>query len=519
MAGVATFRVRVEDVANGASRTFANQPIGPAAADRMVVVAVQTRSNIGAGVNVANTGVEVRPVGTGSGVSLGKIIEAFGDSNPGTAPSTTSTMFAGIVSDSAVNSSNADIFVTHADTVLRCDIAIYDVPGQSAAAFDTATSVNADPQNANIDIPNNGVLIGGSIMALGSASASSCAITDAGGVEDYDISSTEDVNGTFFCGHHNNSMSAESARAITYDWTSGVTQFDHALVLASFAPAAHVLTAVSIASGVPSVGSPTLLQAFALTATSIATGAPSVGAPAFGLIYQLSALGIVSGAPSVGAPMAQALGVPALNYGDLKSLVQSWNWGRNVAEIPNFVRLAHSQINMRLRGTPMQATVDYTITQQRQAAPFDFQAGGGRLYLDTDCKFPLLQGTPDQIALINAQYPSGGQPLRYAIEGEIDGRLYFVFAPAPTQSYTGKLLYERRFPFFQSDDASNFVLQTWPKVYLYGSLREANLYAGDNERVAQFGALFDSEIGQVIDSTRRDQFAGAPLQMSSPYVV
>lgn len=207
------------------------------------------------------------------------------------------------------------------------------------------------------------------------------------------------------------------------------------------------------------------------------------------------------------------------NYGELKTEVLSWNWGRNSARVDSFCRLAHADINKRLQGTPTHVTVDYPITTQRQAAPADMKAAGGRLYIEGSSEFALTQASPDQIADQNAFFPSGGQPSHYAIESDDDGLLYFVFAPAPTQSYTGKLLYERRHDFFADDAATNFILTTWPNVYLYGALLQAALYADDDARVTKFGALFDKEIGEILDEVKRNALAGAPLQMSSSYVV
>lgn len=62
------------------------------------------------------------------------------------------------------------------------------------------------------------------------------------------------------------------------------------------------LTANSIASGTPSVGTPTLGQVHTLTATSVSSGTPSVGSPAIGQVHALAAGDVSAGTPSVGAP-------------------------------------------------------------------------------------------------------------------------------------------------------------------------------------------------------------------------
>lgn len=65
----------------------------------------------------------------------------------------------------------------------------------------------------------------------------------------------------------------------------------------------HALTATGVSAGAPSVGSPALGQIHALgTPANVATGAPSAGSPAIGQVHALAADGVATDAPSVGSP-------------------------------------------------------------------------------------------------------------------------------------------------------------------------------------------------------------------------
>jgi hypothetical protein len=66
----------------------------------------------------------------------------------------------------------------------------------------------------------------------------------------------------------------------------------------------HALAANSVTSGTPSVGSPSLVQVVALTATSVSAGTPTVGTPTLGQKHALTANSVSSGTPSTGAPTA-----------------------------------------------------------------------------------------------------------------------------------------------------------------------------------------------------------------------
>jgi hypothetical protein len=84
--------------------------------------------------------------------------------------------------------------------------------------------------------------------------------------------------------------------------------------VASSGPTVVDLTADSIATGAPTVGTPVLGQIHALGATGVATGAPTVGTPALAQIHALQATGATTGAPTVGAPaLGQAHALAAAN--------------------------------------------------------------------------------------------------------------------------------------------------------------------------------------------------------------
>lgn len=64
----------------------------------------------------------------------------------------------------------------------------------------------------------------------------------------------------------------------------------------------HALTADNLAAGTPALGTPDIGQAHALTATNVATGAPSLGTPTIGQTHALTADNLATGAPVPGEP-------------------------------------------------------------------------------------------------------------------------------------------------------------------------------------------------------------------------
>lgn len=213
--------------------------------------------------------------------------------------------------------------------------------------------------------------------------------------------------------------------------------------------------------------------------------------------------------------------MPFGNYGELKTAISAFNWARDAGNIPDFVALAHSEINLGLRAPFMEKTADVVINAARVAAPADFEAVT-RLWIDDNFDTPLSPTTPDRLQAFRAQYPSGGRPQWYTIEGESDDLSYFVFAPSPATatSYTGKLLYTRNLAFFANDAATNIVLTKYPGLYLDGALWQASLFSDDTARVGQFGPMFESLMARInLQKRQQDALSGGAPEMTSPYVV
>lgn len=211
------------------------------------------------------------------------------------------------------------------------------------------------------------------------------------------------------------------------------------------------------------------------------------------------------------------------NYTDLQAAVLAFNWARSSGTVTDFIRLAHTKINLGLRVPFMEKTASLTISADRIAAPTDM-AAVRRLWIDGTYDNPLQPTSPDRILDLRATY-SSAQPQWYAIEGDTttgtenttEGE-YFVFGPSPgTTSYTGKLLYTRRLAALSSGSDTNIVLDRYPNLYLYGALAEAAAFSDETERLATYGAMFSALIAQINEQARSDAYAGGSPAMTTGY--
>jgi hypothetical protein len=188
-----------------------------------------------------------------------------------------------------------------AATMIRAGFALYEGDGFSAtphdALVDEATASNDRTLTGTIDTADGGAVAG--IGAISSSTSIGCTLSGLA-TEDFDIQESSANNN--ICAGHENSLSSETDRTITFAWAAGGSTDDACISVISLAPAEHALTATGIATGAPSVGAPALAQTHAFVATEVAAGAPVTGAPTLAVVHALAAVGVSAGAASVGAP-------------------------------------------------------------------------------------------------------------------------------------------------------------------------------------------------------------------------
>lgn len=205
------------------------------------------------------------------------------------------------------------------------------------------------------------------------------------------------------------------------------------------------------------------------------------------------------------------------NYTDLQTACQTWTWNRNTSMVPDFIYLAHQQINARLRVPAMQKSGTITIDANSETVPSDLQAVK-KLWIDGSFDAPLTPQTPENLQALRAAY-TADQPRWYAIEGADDTTDVFQFAPGPAASYTAYLTYYRRLAFFASGSETNKVLTRHPQLYLWGAALEAARYESDAGLIAQYEGLFNTEIERLNMLMRADALSGGVLLPASPYTV
>jgi hypothetical protein len=196
-------------------------------------------------------------------------------------------------------------------------------------------------------------------------------------------------------------------------------------------------------------------------------------------------------------------------FAELKLAVANWLGREELTNrIPEFISMAEDRIAKDLRIQAMETTADLTISSQRVSFPTGFLEVR-RLYLNSDSEKPLDYFSPS-VFWSRSFANETGQPDAFTIEGQ-----EFVFAPSPSSTYTGKLLYYKRFTALSAAADTNWILTNARGILLYGALLEAYIYLEDDAGTSKYAALFDQAVTQANLSDKRGRLPMGAQSMRS----
>lgn len=191
-------------------------------------------------------------------------------------------------------------------------------------------------------------------------------------------------------------------------------------------------------------------------------------------------------------------------YSDLKTSVASWLHRSDLTSvIPDFVTLAEQRINgdldARLQDT--KTTLTCTVDDEAVTLPTDLIAIR-HLSVMTDPIKTLKYATPDTF---ETAYPwdGSGIPAIYSVIGS-----EIHLAPTPDSAYSLDIVYKARVPALSDTNTTNWLLTTYPHVYLYAVLCESAPYLKDDGRIQ----VWDMKYREAIDTVNsQDWYSGSTM--------
>jgi len=206
-------------------------------------------------------------------------------------------------------------------------------------------------------------------------------------------------------------------------------------------------------------------------------------------------------------------------YAELRAAIADWLARPGDATIagiaPDLIRLAEARINHGAAHPPfVSAPLRAPQMETRVVLPLD----GDDAALPADCleiRALTLQGaSPRALAYVTPQHfaslPRGGagMPRFFTTVGDT-----LRVAPAAAAGLTAELLYVAAVPALSDANPTNWLLAASPGIYLYGALLEAQPYIGNDDRVAQWAAMFGAALDALQATARRARAGTAPLIM------
>jgi len=177
------------------------------------------------------------------------------------------------------------------------------------------------------------------------------------------------------------------------------------------------------------------------------------------------------------------------NYTELQSAVGNWLHRDDLtARIPEFIQMAESYMNddLRLRSMIASATVTPSQSVKYVALPTGFIEAIS--FLD-DQNVEIIQLPHDEIDLMSS--------LRYY---SVTSRINFPVVAGSALSFT--MTYYKQLDI--ATDTTNDVLTTYPHIYLYGSLVQAEPFLKNDGRVGTWHQMYDAAVKKANNRNSRN---------------
>lgn len=98
------------------------------------------------------------------------------------------------------------------------------------------------------------------------------------------------------------------------------------------------------------------------------------------------------------------------------------------------------------------------------------------------------------------------KPSAFTIENE-----YVIFGAIQDSSYQARMLYYRRFAALSAASDTNWILSNARGLLLYGAMKHAAAFRGNDRRLLVWAAKYDDLLEKVMAADQRDRHSGAPL--------
>ena len=201
-------------------------------------------------------------------------------------------------------------------------------------------------------------------------------------------------------------------------------------------------------------------------------------------------------------------------YAELQTATANWLDRTDLtARIPEFIELAEANFNRVIRQPDMIAKDDsFSIAGRYTTLPTD-TLEIVRIVVDLTPVIVLEYMTPEEISERRIVRTATGKPYYFTTIGGSTNQLEVL--PSPDSTYTSSIVYYTRIAALTDSATTNWLLDSHPDIYLFGTLVEAEPYLKNDERMPMWTARLDKALNALGLQGQRERHTASGLRMRS----
>jgi hypothetical protein len=201
-------------------------------------------------------------------------------------------------------------------------------------------------------------------------------------------------------------------------------------------------------------------------------------------------------------------------YAELQTATANWLDRTDLtARIPEFIELAEANFNRVIRQPDMIAKNDsFSIAGRYTTLPTD-TLEIVRIVVDLTPVIVLEYLTPEEISQRRIVMTSTGKPYYFTTVGGSTNQLEVL--PSPDSTYTASIVYYTRIAALTDSATTNWLLDSHPDIYLFGTLVEAEPYLKNDERMPMWTSRLDKALNALGLQGQRERHTASGLIMRS----
>lgn len=196
--------------------------------------------------------------------------------------------------------------------------------------------------------------------------------------------------------------------------------------------------------------------------------------------------------------------MPLTNYSDLQASVADWlNRADLTNQIKDFIALAESRFQDRLRAREMIVRDTLAVSSQYTALPADF----------LDMQQVFVASPYKKLGLLNNEQIAERREETIDVPGvltdfAIVGSEIEVF-PTPGSATTLNIAYFQKVTPLSDGAPTNWLLTKYPDLYLYGALISSAPFLNDDSRFQLWVTAHDSRLEEINQAATAAKYSGA----------